>query len=640
MAHVDYLLHECAVGYALFEVLHQADVVGNRSKAVLDSKDDLSRFGKTVQLVSFVPFQGAAQALDQANKLSAGLTSDQLRSFLELNLPRGSKKKKVILGVADRFLAGSIKALFPNVECETSDTNEVVQDTLRGLRNHATKLLKQLQEGDIGRAQRGLGHAYARGQVKFSVKKNDNHIIQAIATLDHLDKAINTFSMRVREWYSWHFPELIKIVSDNQQYARLVLFIGDKTSLTDDRHHDLAAMVNDDAAIAWNIINAARVSMGRDISESDMQNISAFAKRVSGLSAYRKSLHSYLVSKMSAVAPNLSALIGEVVGARLISHAGSLTNLAKYPASTVQILGAEKALFRALKTKGNTPKYGLIYHSSFIGRAGQKNKGRISRLLANKCSIASRIDKFSETSSTKFGEALRQQVEERLEFYASGAPPTKNEVVMTRAMDSVLAELYVVHPETEEDSDHDMMDIIPPEKKKKDKGHKSKQENDGAAADKKKKKKRKGDDTTTGVALPERMKKRKEEADVDPSDSTTEDDSEDALRDSSGPKQKKKKTEKADDWESDLADAADAAADGARGYGDHPDPRYSSSAPSKVKKAKSGSKGEKDQRKGLTRTEKRERKEKEGLALPPVADPGDSKQKTEKKRKREGRHDG
>ena len=154
------------------------------------------------------------------------------------------------------------------------------------------------------------------------------------------------------------------------------------------------------------------------------------AGRVVSLANYRKTLHSYLVSKMGVVAPNLSALIGDIVGARLISHAGSLTNLSKYPASTVQILGAEKALFRALKTKGNTPKYGLLYHSSFIGRAGQKNKGRISRFLANKCSIASRIDNFSETPSTVYGEALKKQVEERLEFYSSGAQPTKNAVAM------------------------------------------------------------------------------------------------------------------------------------------------------------------------------------------------------------------
>merc|ERR1712176_145920 len=134
--------------------------------------------------------------------------------------------------------------------------------------------------------------------------------------------------------------------------------------------------------------------------------------------------------KMGVVAPNLSTLIGDTVAARLISKAGSLMNLAKCPASTVQILGAEKALFRALKTKGNTPKYGLIYHSSFIGRAGAKNKGRISRYLANKCSIATRIDSFSDEPSRIYGEKLREQVEERLKFYETGAAPRKNLDVM------------------------------------------------------------------------------------------------------------------------------------------------------------------------------------------------------------------
>ena len=123
----------------------------------------------------------------------------------------------------------------------------------------------------------------------------------------------------------------------------------------------------------------------------------------------------------------------------ILSHAGSLTKLAKYPASTVQILGAEKALFRALKTKGNTPKYGLLFHSTFIGRATAKNKGRISRFLANKCSIASRIDAFSETPNTIFGEKLKEQVEERLKMFEDGDVPRKNVDVMKEALAAVKA---------------------------------------------------------------------------------------------------------------------------------------------------------------------------------------------------------
>lgn len=140
---------------------------------------------------------------------------------------------------------------------------------------------------------------------------------------------------------------------------------------------------------------------------------------------------------MNAVAPNLSALIGDIVGSKLISHAGGLTNLSKYPASTIQILGAEKALFRALKTKGKTPKYGLIFNSSFIGRAGQKNQGRISRYLANKCAIASRVDCFSEQPTSKFGETLKDQMEERLKFLSQGVKPRKNK----EAMNEVIEEL-------------------------------------------------------------------------------------------------------------------------------------------------------------------------------------------------------
>ena len=112
----------------------------------------------------------------------------------------------------------------------------------------------------------------------------------------------------------------------------------------------------------------------------------------------------------------------------------------------------------ALKTKGNTPKYGLIYHSSFIGRAGAKNKGRISRYLANKCSIASRIDCYSETPTTLFGEALKAQVEQRLEFYESGAPPKKNLDTM-RSVISTLEEEHATEAAAmdvdEEDADDD-----------------------------------------------------------------------------------------------------------------------------------------------------------------------------------------
>ncbi|KAL1602834.1 Nucleolar protein 56 [Paraconiothyrium brasiliense] len=451
---VDFLLHESALGYAIFKVVNQPDTIGNRLKEVQDAVQDLAKFGKTVEIIGLTPFTGTQQALQEINDVSEGLCSDFLRSTLESNLPTSSKKKAVKLGVWDKNLAGSIKAVFANIKCETSESSPPVGDLLRGLRQHGDKLVKQLQPGDLERSVLGLGHAYSRAKVKFSVAKNDQSIIQAIATLDQVDKDLNTFTMRLRENYGWHFPELSKILT-NDHYASAVLFIGDKSGLSEEKLHDLAAVVGDDESVSQAIIKAARTSMGREISSSDLEMVMSFAKRTDALSAYRKQLASYLSDKLNSVAPNTAALIGDTVAARLISKAGSLTNLSKYPASTVQILGAEKALFRALKTKGNTPKYGLIYHSSFIGKTGAKSKGRISRFLANKVSIASRIDNFSDTPTAKFGEALKRQVEERIEFYASGATPAKNSAVMQAAMESVLADI-----DTEDPTAHAAEDVV------------------------------------------------------------------------------------------------------------------------------------------------------------------------------------
>lgn len=425
-----FLLYESASGYSLFQA-HGLDEIGRSADAVQQSLTDLTRFGKVVKLIAFKPFSSALNALEQCNAVSEGILTEDLSTFLEINLPRvkEGKKAKYVLGVAEPKL-GSQTLESLRIPCQS---NEFVSELLRGVRLHFEKFVKDLKDGDLQKAQLGLGHSYSRAKVKFNVNRVDNMVIQAICLLDTLDKDINTFGMRVREWYSWHFPELVKIVNDNYIYAKAAIFVQDKSNLTDDALPQLTEVVGDEDQ-AREIIEAAKSSMGQDISIIDLLNIDSFAKRVLELSEYRKQLHSYLVSKMQMIAPNLASLIGEMVGARLISHAGSLTNLAKCPASTVQILGAEKALFRALKTKGNTPKYGLIFHSSFIGRATARNKGRISRYLANKCSLASRIDCFSEVSSNIFGEKLREQVEERLDFYDKGIAPRKNVDVMKDAL--------------------------------------------------------------------------------------------------------------------------------------------------------------------------------------------------------------
>ncbi|XP_058823391.1 nucleolar protein 56 [Topomyia yanbarensis] len=428
-----YVLYEHAAGYAVFSV-KEFEEISMLLPQVEQSVTDLSRFNSIVKLLGFSPFKTAVAALENVNAISEGIVPEDLSAFLDSVLPKASKSNKFTLGVADPKLGAALAEAL-SIQCSHIGA---VPEVLRGIRHHFPKLVKGFSDKSAAVAQLGLGHSYSRCKVKFNVHRSDNMIIQSIALLDQLDKDINTFSMRIREWYSYHFPELVKIVPENYLFAKVAHFIKDRKSLNQESLEGLEEIVMDSEK-AQAIIDASKMSMGMDISVIDLLNIEMFAKRVVKLSEYRQQLSEYLHSKMTNVAPNLQSLIGDQVGARLISKAGSLTNLAKYPASTVQILGAEKALFRALKTKSNTPKYGLLFNSTFIGRANAKNKGRISRFLANKCSIASRIDCFTESPSNVFGEALKQQVEDRLKFYESGETPRKNLEVMKEAMEAAAA---------------------------------------------------------------------------------------------------------------------------------------------------------------------------------------------------------
>jgi nucleolar protein 58 len=235
-------------------------------------------------------------------------------------------------------------------------------------------------------------------------------IVQAISLLDDLDKELNTYAMRVKEWYGWHFPELVRIVNENIVYSRVVLHLGNRKNIDNVDMTDVLDEVTADV-----LKKACVTSMGYDVSDDDVLHMQDLATQVIEITEYREELYEYLKNRMRAIAPNLTILVGELVGARLIAHAGSLINLSKQPASTIQILGAEKALFRALKSKNATPKYGLIYHASVVGQTQPKSKGKISRILANKAALAVRVDALGDESSTQIGVESLQHVSARIE---------------------------------------------------------------------------------------------------------------------------------------------------------------------------------------------------------------------------------
>ncbi|KAL0783652.1 hypothetical protein CaCOL14_001558 [Colletotrichum acutatum] len=301
-------------------------------------------------------------------------------------------EKKATLAVADLKLGTAIGKL-PDLDIKAV-SDAASQDLFRAVRENLSSLIPGLSTETMDRMALGLSHSISRHKLKFSADKVDAMVVQAIKLVDDLDKELNVYAMRTKEWYGWHFPELAKILNDNLVYARLVVAVGMRQDFAET---DLSDILPEE--LEGPVKTAAEISMGTEMTPEDLENIQLLAQQVITYSEYRTSLSTYLETRMRALAPNLTALVGYLVGARLIAHAGSLISLAKAPSSTIQIYGAEKALFRALKTKHDTPKYGIIYHSSLVGQATGKNKGKIARSLAAKTALGLRVDALGDTEN-------------------------------------------------------------------------------------------------------------------------------------------------------------------------------------------------------------------------------------------------
>ncbi|KAL5730686.1 Ribosomal RNA processing protein 1 A [Ranunculus cassubicifolius] len=338
---------------------------------------------RKVKLKAFNKFENTAEALSAATLLIDSKPSKGLRKFLKSHC-EGEQ-----LAVADTKLGNAINEKL-QIDCVHSPA---VMELMRGVRSQLAELISGLGGQELAPMSLGLSHSLSRYKLKFSPDKVDTMIIQAIGL----------------EWYGWHFPELAKIVADNIQYAKAVKMMGNRVNAAD---LDFSEVLEEEVEAEFK--EAAVISMGTEVSEMDLINIKELCDQVLSLSEYRAQLYDYLKSRMNTIAPNLTALVGELVGARLIAHGGSLLNLAKQPGSTVQILGAEKALFRALKTKHATPKYGLIYHASLIGQAAPKLKGKISRSLAAKTALAIRYDALGDSQDNTMGLENRAKLEQRL----------------------------------------------------------------------------------------------------------------------------------------------------------------------------------------------------------------------------------
>lgn len=247
----------------------------------------------------------------------------------------------------------------------------------------------------------------AKLKIKGASEKRDLIIAQAIQTLDDLDRTVNLFMGRLREWYGVHFPELDRLIEKHETYARLVMNLGYRDNFS----FEALEKEGLPRERIENVASVAEASMGADIAEYDLLEIRALSKNVLELYELRKRMENYVDKTMEEVAPNTRAIAGALLGARLIALAGSLRNLAMKPASTIQVLGAEKALFRSLKTGARPPKHGLIFQHNLLHDAKRWQRGKIARVLAGKLAIAVRADAFGG----KFvGDALKADIEKRL----------------------------------------------------------------------------------------------------------------------------------------------------------------------------------------------------------------------------------
>jgi len=400
------VLFETAAGFAIFKVLDESKL--NKVDNIWSEFKSADQAQENLKLVSFKKFKTPDDAIENINAINEGKMSKVLKKLLK------SKAAEIDeLAVGDSKLGSLIKEKL-EIPCIH---NTATSELMRSVRSHLDTLLGDYKT-ELDAMNLAVSHSLGRFKVKFNPEKIDTMIVQAVSLLDDLDKELNNYAMRCREWYGWHFPELGKIISDHMAFAKVVKAIGMKQNA---QSVDLSKILPEE--LEQRVKEEAEISMGTDISELDILNISQLCDQIIDMMNYRAQLHDYLKNRMNALAPNLTVLLGELIGARLISKAGSLVNLAKYPASTVQILGAEKALFRALKTKKDTPKYGIIYHAQLIGQASARSKGKMARKLAAKVSLSTRFDALCDESiGNQIGFDARVYLESQLKNESERGP--------------------------------------------------------------------------------------------------------------------------------------------------------------------------------------------------------------------------
>ena len=286
-----------------------------------------------------------------------------------------------------------------------------VSEAERRLRGRLAELGVELGVLDHPLELHQLSHRVSKHLTRRRVSKalagRETHISHAVHLLANLDKALNALSSNLREWYGIHFPELNRLVADHETYARIIAELGGRENMEAERLRRIGIPAERSERIA----SSAHSSIGAPLGEGDLEALRELARGILKLYEYRRHLEDYLSALMEEVAPNLSRVAGSILAAKLVEKAGGLRRLAMMPSSKIQLLGAEKALFRALRRGVKMPKHGLIFQHPLIHRRPKALRGKAARLLASKLALAARADAFT---GAMMGDRLRDELEREL----------------------------------------------------------------------------------------------------------------------------------------------------------------------------------------------------------------------------------
>ncbi len=358
-------------------------------------------FDNQLNLIESEPFSNDTREI--ANKMYKIQEDEPTKEHFQL-FEKLMEENGESFSLESKQIASEIQKKFENVEIEI----EVPNPANEKLRSSMREIGKDLEFDDVHQLIRDVNILMTRKALKREASERDKIIIETIDIIDELDETINSLYGRIEEWYGIHFPELERHISENSKYLQLISELGNREKFTKEELIDLDLPEKK----AERIENDSNNSIGAEFDEKDIGAIQENVQKVRGLEESRKETVEYLDGLMEQVAPNIKTLVGGPLGARLISLAGGLKELAKKPSSTIQVLGAEKALFRSLNEGAKPPKHGIIFQYPDIRGAPERKRGKIARALAGKITIAARVDSMSG----KFvGDKLNKELKDRIE---------------------------------------------------------------------------------------------------------------------------------------------------------------------------------------------------------------------------------